>query len=297
MPFPVPWCIILLKSTGKAGATISDVIHVDQIHLVMKANDAEFATDPVFCTLRSDTKRFDAIVKLFNNRQGNLSLVNEWCAAQMCQALGLSLPQSGICNVDQTTIVADEIKQDIPCFSSKNYGPAFYSSYRSGAIPASAKLFGHVDVQQLANMMLFDHLIYNKDRHNGNLMFEVGKGFTFFLIDHSHIFKNDCIWTGETFRRGIEEDDYLDESIYDANRDVYRKIMLYAHPNRQNFEDACKSFQDELTPEVIHSIISRVPTAWISSVESDVPMLEAYINYRTAHLRAITELILRKGGL
>ncbi len=273
------------------------MFHVDQIHLVMKANDAEFATDPVYCTLRLGEERFDAIVKLFNNRQGNLSLINEWCTAQICDKLKLSLPRSGICCVDQDTIVTDEVRQELPDFSERNFGPSFYSYYRSGAIPASSKLFAYVDVQQLANMILLDHLVFNRDRHNGNLMFEVGKGFTFFLIDHSHVFKNDCIWTAATFRRGIDENDYLDESIYEANREVYSKIMLYAHPNRQNFEDGCKSFRDELTPQVIHSIISGIPIAWLPGVKEDVPMLEVYLNYRVAHLEDIKELILRKGGL
>ena len=262
----------------------------------MKANDGEFATDPVFCTLSCGENSFDAIVKLFNNRQGNLSLVNELCTAQICQILGLSLPESGVCYVDQCTIVTEEVIKDLPHFSSRNYGPAFYSYYHPGGIPASSKLFARVDVQQLANMILLDHLVFNRDRHHGNLMFEVGKGFTFFMIDHSHVFKNDCIWSGETFRRGIEENDYLDESIYEANREVYSKIMLYAHPNRRNFEDACKSFRDELTPQVIHSIISGIPMAWLTGIKMDVLMLETYINYRITHLEAITELILRKGG-
>lgn len=263
----------------------------------MKGNDVEFSTDPVYCTLCSGEDSFDAIVKLFNNRQGNLSLINEWCTAQICQTLGLSLPQSGVCIVDQNTIIMDEAKNDLPSFSHRNLGPAFYSRYISGAIPASSKLFSYVDIQQLVNMILLDHLVFNRDRHNGNIMFEVGKGFTFFMIDHSHVFKNDCIWTSDTFRRGIEENDYLDESIYEANQDVYNKVMLYGHPNRHNFEDACKSFQDELTPQIIHNIINGIPLLWLTDVKADVPMLENYLNYRVAHLEAITGMILRKGGL
>lgn len=263
----------------------------------MKPNGSEFATDPVFCTLHSGDDSFFAIVKLFNNRQGNLSLVNEWCTAQICEKLRLALPKSGICIVDMSTAVTDEAKRNLTYFSNRNFGPSFYSYYHSGALPASPKLFGCVNRQQLVNMVILDHLVFNRDRHAGNVMFEVGKGFRFFLIDHSHVFKNDCIWDGETFRRGIEENDYLDESIYEANRDVYGKIMLYAHPNRQDFEEACKSFRDELTPHVIHSIMTGIPAEWLTGVVEDVPMLEAYLNYRVEHLEAITELIIRKGGL
>lgn len=265
--------------------------------MLMKPNDAEFATDPVFCTLRSEDNSFFAIVKLFNNRQGNLTLVNEWCTAQICERLCLALPKSGICYVDQNSIIAEKAKSDLPSFSYRNFGPAFYSHYHSGALPASAKLFSKVDKQQLVNMVLLDHLVFNRDRHSGNVMFEVGKGFKFFLIDHSHVFKNACIWNGATFRTGIEENDYLDESIYEANREIYSNIMLYAHPNRQNFEDACKSFRGELTPQVIHSIIGGIPEAWLAGITEDVPMLETYLNYRIEHLEDITELIIRKGGL
>jgi len=277
---------------------ISEYLHVAQIHSLMKPNNGVMcATDPVFCTLVENNEEFYAVVKFNNNIQGNLSLINELCAARICSVLGLALPQSGICFIDQRTILSEQLRIDVPSFSERNFGPAFYSRYCEKAIPAAPRLFGRVDVQQLANMILLDHLIYNCDRHNGNVMIEIGKGFKFYIIDHSHIFKNGCIWDAELFRQGISQNDYLDGRIYEENGEIYSDIMLYAHPNRQNFEDGCKAFQRELTPEVIHSIITEIPDIWKKGLQDDLDALEGYINYRIENFEHITKMIMEKGGL
>lgn len=255
------------------------------------------ATDPLFCTLNSGNRHFFAVVKFMNNPQGNLSLINELCAAQICQKVGISLPNSGICHIDTRTILDEELKEKIPGFSAKYFGTAFYSEYICRSIPFNASLLPRVDVQQLANMIIFDHLVFNRDRHEGNVLIEIGNGFTFYLLDHSHIFKNACIWDRYTFSQGISSLDYLDESIYESNDLIYRQIMLYAKPTRAHFKNACEIFQRELTQGVLHSIIEQVPLEWSEGREKDLDALEAYLNYRIAHLREMTELIIRKGGI
>ena len=273
---------------------IHNSVHVAEIHRIMMEN---CATDPLFCSLNIGDRQTFAVVKFMNNPQGNLSLINEFCGARICQILGISLPQSGICEINRDTILDDEFRQKMKGFSCHNYGPAFYSEYIYRSTPFSAPLLSRVDVRQLVNMMLFDHLVFNRDRHDGNVLFEIGKGFCFYLVDHSHIFKNDCIWDRYCFSQGIAENDFLDESIYESNQEIYRQIILYASPSRAMFEDACKTFQQELTPQVLHSIIGQIPSEWAEGHEEDVLALEGYLNYRVSHLPQITDLIIKRGGL
>lgn len=59
-------------------------------------------------------------------------------------------------------------------------------------------------------IILFDQLIYNKDRNKGNLFISTGKGAKLlYAIDHTHVFKNATIWDSICFRQGISDNDYI----------------------------------------------------------------------------------------
>lgn len=270
-------------------------IHVDEVYNpFIDVNEA--ATDPLLCTLDSGTTRIMAVVKMFNNRQGNLSLINEYIASELCKIFDISLPQSGICFLDDQTKISEYYQQH-PIISKKNYGPAFYSTYVEKTISFVPKMMNYVDKKQIANMIVFDHLVYNKDRHYGNVLISAGKEIHFYLIDHSHIFKNDCIWDYWTFQQGMEDDDYKDEEIFDRNNTLYRQSIMYANLQKTDIEDAIKTIQDKLTTQNLHSIIQEIPIEWSKGHERDINALETYVLYRAKHLPEIEELIIRKGGL
>lgn len=270
-------------------------VHVDEVYEPFIGVD-EAATDPLLCVLDFGTTHSMAVVKMYNNRQGNLSLINEWIASELCKIFGISLPQSGICYLDDQTKIS-EYYQKHPIITSNNYGPAFYSTYVEKTISFVPRMMNRVDKRQIANMIVFDHLIYNKDRHYGNVLIAAGKDICFYLIDHSHIFKNDCIWDYWTFQQGMEEDDYKDEVIFDSNNTLYKQAIMYANLQKTDVEDAITTIQDKLTPQNLHSIIQEIPAEWSKGHERDLDALEAYILYRAEHLPEIEELIIRRGGL
>lgn len=254
------------------------------------------ATDPLLCSLNLGDEQIQAVVKMFNNRQGNLSLINEYIASRLCNLFGISLPQSGICYLDDRTNTS-EYYDEHKIISEKNYGPAFYSKYIERTIEFIPKMIARVDKMQIANMLVFDHLVYNRDRHRGNVLIEVGKTIKFYLIDHSHIFKHECIWNHYTFEQGIEGSDYLDEAIFDTNYDLYKNAILYADLHRADVERVSDAFQEKLTPQFLQGIIKEIPYEWSKGLDEDISALQAYVLYRAEHLPEMVELIVKKGGL
>lgn len=268
-------------------------MHVDQVY---EPFISDAATDPLSCMLNFGTTQAQAVVKMYNNRQGNLSLINEWIASGLCNIFDISLPQSGICYIDDKTAIS-EYYQKHSIISANNYGPAFYSSFIEKTIPFLPKMMNRVEKKQIANMIVFDHLVYNKDRHCGNVLIAAGKEIRFYLIDHSHIFKHDCIWNYWTFQQGMEDDDYKDEIIFDSNNTIYKQSIMYANLQRIDIHEAVDAIQDKLTANSLHSIIQKIPVEWSRDHERDIEALEAYVLYRAEHLPEIEELIVRKGGL
>ena len=268
-------------------------VHVDQVY---EPFISDAATDPLSCMLNFGDSHRRAVVKMYNNRQGNLSLINEWIAAGLCRLFGISLPQSGICFIDNNTIISEYYEKS-GIISRNNYGPAFYSKYIEKTISFLPGMMSRVDKNEIANMIVFDHLVYNRDRHGGNVLIAVGKEIRFYLIDHSHIFKNDCIWDYLTFQQGMEDEDYKDEAIFDCNEYIYKQSIMYSHLQKEDITQVVRTIQDKLTPESLHSIIQEIPVEWSRGHNRDIEALESYVLYRAEHLSEIEDMIIRRGGL
>ena len=64
-----------------------------------------------------------AVVKTFNNVQGNLALVNEYICYRLAEILNLPMPASGICICDSNTADTNGL------INANNLGYGFYSTY------------------------------------------------------------------------------------------------------------------------------------------------------------------------
>lgn len=270
------------------------MIHVYQLYGQI---NCDAVTDPFLGHLDSPLST-NAVIKTNNNRQGNLSLINEYIAYQLCELFNISIPQSGVCIIDDKTILGTDDNKPLDIFDPKyHYGPAFYSTYIENAIKFVPRMITKVDKAQIANMLVFDHLIYNCDRHEGNVLIEAGKRIHFYLIDHSHIFKNECIWNSYTFEQGMSDNDYRDECIFDSNIRLYKQSIIFSGISKEDIIQTSMLFQAKLTPPILHSIINQMPAAWTTGRENDISALECYLLYRLEHLSEIANLIIRKGGL
>ena len=81
-------------------------------------------TEPVFGT-SSNNK---IVIKYFNNVQGNKALINELVCYYIAKQLNLTMPISGLCEINEFTKV-DESILELTEFGHNNHGIGFYSSF------------------------------------------------------------------------------------------------------------------------------------------------------------------------
>lgn len=249
-------------------------------------------TRPLISTAENGKK---VVVKLNNNMQGNLALVNEYIGYMLSEKLQLPVADSGVCVVDEKTTIHPEINKEEDLFSDENYGLGFYSTYieKSTVISSSGMIKkAHNYEWLIPRLLLFDHLIYNVDRNKGNLLLITNKeNKRIILIDNSHAFKLGTIWDSYQFKRGIDEDDYRDTTIMECNEYLYKMLMKSMKLTVFHFHESVKYFRENLTEADIENIVESVPSQW-GVDEQELASLKEYLIYRLKNLDAYVEVIL-----
>lgn len=240
-------------------------------------------TKPLRCVLDDGTR---AVVKVFNNEQGNLTLVNEYICYQFAKVLEIPMPLSGVCLCDDDTI--DEYGELL----AENKGYGFFSTYIEKNTVLKAGIMKHVwNIDIFYKVVIFDHLIYNKDRNIANLLVEYSKrGIKITVIDHTHVFKNETIWDARCFEIGMDENDYLDEDIMRSNDAMYRMFTQTMTVEHDKLVETAEKVQQLLTDDVINRVIMSIPKEWCVS-ERNMSALKEYLIYRREHLRATCDVI------
>lgn len=205
----------------------------------------------------------------------------------------MNCPEGGLCTLDERAAYSPVFacqKEKIIC--SDNYGTCFYSKYIDKIIPftyATARRIS--DFENFQKMIIFDHIIYNKDRHFGNILFDASM-YKFYPIDHSHVFKNQTIWDKCCFEQGIEDNDYNDKHIITSNFDTYDSVWVNQKYDYNLAIHQAENIAKILTPSLISDIIKQVPSEWTTEIpREDIECLNKYINYRIAHLKDIVLMI------
>ena len=125
-------------------------------------------TEPKYAILEDGTQ---IVVKLSHGPEGNLVLFNEYVCYRLAILIDIPMPYSGVCVMDENTEVFDS-----NIASNSNYGYAFYSIF----MPKTTKLLSSIiklmkNKEVFIKILLFDHIIFNKDRNEGNLLVQFYK--------------------------------------------------------------------------------------------------------------------------
>lgn len=226
----------------------------------------------------------NALIKTKGNPQGILALVNEIICYHLAIDAGIAMPKSGVALIDEDT---DDLTG---CLSRKDYGTCFFSQWIEKVSLPNKLTMSEVDNRgQFETIILFDHIIYNTDRNRGNLLITSKKGpKKLYVIDHSHVFKNQTIWDRYCLERGIEENDYKDETVFDANG--YEMFTENATITQASLKEAAENLSRSLTQERVSCAINTVPADWPTQQENMLS-LKKYLNYRISHLEEICEMI------
>jgi hypothetical protein len=201
------------------------------------------------------------------------------------------MPESGVAIID------DKTELDSP-IDKNNFGYCFYSKYLSKVALLNENIIDCISNQDsFEKIILFNHLIYNKDRNKGNLLISTGKGDKMlFAIDHTHVFKTQTIWDRFSLKHGIEESDFRDKIIMEYNS-CYDFFFTNKDINFKTLKSVANNFQELITSNLLNEIINDIPKDWYVSQEN-LDALKCYLLYRASHLNDICEVILnyRIGG-
>lgn len=242
-------------------------------------------TNPKFASLDDGTQ---VIVKLSNGPEGNLVLFNEYLCYRIALLLDIPMPVSGVCIMDENTEIPNS-----ELASVKNYGPAFYSTF----MPKTTKLLPTV-VNQMKNkedfikILLFDHIIFNSDRNEGNLLVRFYRDdVSLKVIDHSHVFINQALWNAACLKRAIAENDLLDTRVLVYNERLYSMFYHNLSITKENLQVQSSYFQTKLDYDIISELVEQCPNEW-KPPQQDIDALIEYIMYRVNNLEVIVSTII-----
>ena len=256
------------------------LLHVDKIERHIENG----CTEPFLAILNTGEEKIHAVIKTKDNIQGILTLINELVCYKLANAIGILMPDSGVATIDDQTIVEENMLTD------DGYGSCFYSKYIERASILNENIMDFISNKEAyEEIILFDHLTYNKDRNKGNLLISTGKGAKLlYVIDHSHVFKNATIWDSICFRQGISDNDYLDVDILEANG--YGLFFRNKTIIKDSLLKIAEKFKHVITKQLLDDIINSIPSDW-KIPNKNLEALKIYLLYRVEHMNEMCEII------
>jgi len=257
-----------------------DYLHVDKVY----GKVGNGCTDPLDAALSS---RERVIIKPFNNIQGNLVLVNEYISYRICRKLDIPIPEAGIAIIDINT----ECSCDDEILSEENYGYCFYSTRIDKVVVVNQAIISRIsNINDFHKIILFDHLVYNKDRNRGNLLVTSGKSIKLYAIDHTHVFKNQAIWDRNCLQMGVAGNDFKDRDIIESNKWIYNLFWEYLMIEPGLLLQYAHEFKTRINDAFLEEIINELPEPW-QIPEEDAKALREYLLYRLDHIEEISNMI------
>ena len=256
------------------------LLHVDKIERRIENG----CTEPFLAILNTGEEKIHAVIKTKDNIQGILTLINELISYKLANAVGILMPDSGVATIDSQTIIEENVLTD------DDFGSCFYSKYIERASILNENIMDYISNKEAyEEIILFDHLTYNKDRNKGNLLISTGKGAKLlYAIDHTHVFKNATIWDSICFRQGISDNDYLDVNILEANG--YGLFFRNKTFCKNSLLKIAEKFKMVITKQLLDDIINRIPRDWKIS-NNDLEALKNYLLYRVEHMNEMCDMI------
>lgn len=260
---------------------IIDIKHVKNVQYTIPNG----ITMPKFGALDDDTL---AVIKTFNGPEGNLVLFNELYCYRLASLLGLPMPPSGICLIDNNTDVFAD------CVEEGQQGYGFFSQYLHKSVVLVSDIIPKIsNIEILFKIILFDHVIFNKDRNPGNLLVQYYKeNVSLKVIDHSHVFVNQALWDANCLRRCIRENDINSTDVLASNSFLYEMFYLHLTVTDERFDTPKQLFKKEINELVLRSILGDIPETWLPPKE-DIEALIEYILYRVSRLDDICKMIIK----
>jgi hypothetical protein len=204
------------------------------------------------------------VLKFRGAGQGPRALVAEVVAGELARALGFSVPELVLVDLDATIARAEpdpEIQDLLLASDGLNLGVDFLP----GALPFSPAAGSPPDADLAADIVWLDALVTNVDRtaQNPNLLWWHRR---LWLIDHG---------AALYFHHG-------NEPVADHARRPFEAVREHVLlPYASSIEAADARLAPQVTSEVLETTVQAVPDAWLGSTDRSV-----YVDYLTTRLRS-----------
>ncbi len=260
----------------------------------MKANRLieEGVTYPIHCTLSNG---IDAIVKYPRNHVGTEVLINEYIGNSIADEIGLTIPRYGVCDLSIDAILDSDCYDEL---SESNCGISFFSEFIPNTVPANDRLLSNSFSKETERIILFDLLICNEDRHEGNIICPVSDHSTPIFIDCSHILTADdhSLHSDLTQCRKYDDENlYNLRMLTDNRKNVYNKLCRTIGYKNDRLMLECKNIKEKLKSSVLDSIRSSIPGSWLTN--NTLPRVNAMFEIiikRLSILDRLTECIVKE---
>ena len=213
------------------------------------------------------------VAKFKQNPEGSRILVNEYVCAKIAEVLELPLSFPTLINV--TPEFVNDYGKEISEHLLNNVHPGIHFGTRkvkkAYPITKTDMLIGAENIHVIPGIILFDHLVCNKDRdsNGGNLLFDQSKK-EIVVIDHTHTFDLGAIWTAADLKQRIGQPfSSLCTSGY-----VYSKLVQFVKGNNP-FCSVLEKMKC-LNENVLGDIINNVPDEWEIDLSEKIA-LKAYL--------------------
>jgi hypothetical protein len=231
------------------------------------------------------------IVKTYNNIESNRVLINEYVSYSMAKALDLPIPDGGICLIDKQTQIDKSLG-----FEEDKFGLGFYSKRidRVTNIVNSPTLISRyiINKEDFKRIVLFDNLIFNKDRHKGNILIDIGKkgNNKLYIIDHTHVFRIGSLWDKYQLQRMMNEEDYSSCEVMQSNEPIYNIFLESITVNKEDLLYEAERFKLVLNGEFLQNLIFEIPNDWNIDKDERIMLLN-YLIYRVNNIENICNVI------
>lgn len=256
---------------------------------------------PLLCLLENAQL---AVVKYPYNQVGNQVLVNEWIGNKIATQIGVPVPLTGCCLIDQESAYGAEFQDELisgeASFDERNYGIGFYSQFIANSVPLqTSNIRNLVNIEDFWKMLLFDQIICNIDRHKGNVLYSLVER-KFYAIDCSNVFNSQRGWTEQSLLDSIKENRYanLELLLPTANGEIYDYFWNNVKTAPDQILNLAIQVQKALEPQVICTIIESIPDEWKEWLgQSKIVAMEQYLNYRIMRIIDAATLIIHERGM
>jgi len=261
---------------------IDGIIEVEQVLNIIDVG----TTMPVRCRL---VNGMEVVVKYMKNPFGQRVLINELIGSCIADELGLTIPEYGVCNLSEDVISTTNNNEDIDI---RNAGKAFYTQDYSSTVPPNRQLLTFVKNKQVEKLILFDHVVNNCDRHIGNLLLNVKKEATLYVIDNSHIITlGNCGNIEEELKPSL----ILSKRVLQRNQYIYNLLATSIGYNEQQLLKEAEMIPQCITDIKLKSIREMIPTKWIDSVGTyQVDLMFEVLKCRIESIVELSNLIVEE---